>query len=73
MRNLIEMAIEHEAERLDEIIEGTLFEAPAYPWNPIRDRINPLTHSFTLRASNRRRSATRSTASPRTASPRYLH
>ena len=73
MRNLVEMAIEQEAERLDAIIEGTLFEAPAYPWTPIRDRINPLTHSFTPRAINRRRITTRSTTSPRGTSPRYDH
>jgi hypothetical protein len=73
MRNIVEMAIEQEAERLDAIMDGTLFEAPAYPWTPIRDRINPLTHSFTPRAINRRRIAMRTAASPRTTSPRYDH
>jgi len=68
MRNLVETAIEREAERLDKVIEGTLFETLAYPWTPIRDRINPLTLSFRPRAVNRRRIATRSAASPR-----YVH
>jgi|HubBroStandDraft_6_1064221.scaffolds.fasta_scaffold1020272_1 hypothetical protein len=74
MRNLaelVEMVIEQEAERLDAAIEGTLFEAQAYPWTPIHDRINPRTHSFSPRGVNRRRIAARSAVSPRTASARY--
>jgi hypothetical protein len=69
MRNIIEMAIEREAELLDAMIEfPELVDGPTSPWTPSRGRINPLTHKFTARGSARRLGITRAPAAPR-----YVH
>jgi len=69
MRNIVEMAIEREAELLDAMIEfPELLDGPASPWTPSKSRINPLTHKFAARSSARRHSALRTAAAPR-----YIH
>jgi len=68
MRNLVEMAIEREAERLDALLESPdVLEAAAYPWSPIRDRLNPLTHRFMARGTRRRIVAAKAPV------PRFIH
>ena len=69
MRNIVEMAIEREAELLDAMIEfPELLDGPASPWTPSRSRINPLTHKFTARGNHRHPTAMRASARPR-----YVH
>ena len=69
MRNIIEMAIEREAEMLDAVIESpALLDGPVYPWTPSRTRLNPMMRKFSARGNRcaRLAKATEST-------PRYLN
>jgi hypothetical protein len=66
MRNIIEMAIEREAEILDAIIESPeLVDGPAYSWTPSRTRINPMTRRFSSRGAGRARFAESTQSRPR--------
>jgi len=58
MRGLIEMAIEREAERLDEILEpGNTSDIPFFTPRHFRSRIRTSTNKFASRGARRRYSA----------------
>jgi hypothetical protein len=66
MRNIIEMAIEREAEMLDAIMEfPDLAAGSAYPFSLTKPRLNPLTRKFSARGTVRRRNVTRAIESPK--------
>ena len=65
MRDIIELAIEQEAERLDAVLEySEVFEQPLSPWRNSRDRWHPQTRNFSARGISRRRLSPRTTTPP---------
>jgi len=69
MRDMIELAIEQEAERLDAVLEfPEILDQPLFPSHNSRGRLNPQTRKFSGRDSSRRRFAAR-TETP----PHYVH
>jgi len=60
MRDMIELAIEQEAERLDAVLEfPEIFDQRPFPSHNSRGRLNPQTRKFAGRDSSRRRFAVR--------------
>lgn len=62
MHYMVELAIEREAEILDEQLDlSDIFELPAAPWANAKGRLNSHTSKFSPRGSSRRRSTMRTT------------
>jgi hypothetical protein len=65
MRDMIEMAIEREAELLDAVLEfPETVEVPAFAWRNSRGRLSPETRKFSARGTSRRRPLAHAAARP---------